>query len=76
MRNFLCWCLIIIGLILALYIPIVWMLAGGVIQICNGVKSVPVDEVAVIIGIIKILFCEVGTIPGLLISSLGVSFLE
>ena len=76
MRNFLCWCLIIIGLMLALHILLVWMLAGGIIQICNGIKSVPIDTAAIIVGIIKILFCEVGTIPGLLISSLGINFLE
>lgn len=54
--------LIIVGsLLLGLWLTIVVLFVGGIVQIINGID--PVNAGAIAWGIVKILFCEIGMIP-------------
>ncbi len=51
----------ILGMVLLLYIPLVWMLYGGITQ---AVENWGVNNSAVVWGVIRAVLCEVGAIPG------------
>ena len=54
--------LVILGsLLLGLWLTIVVLFVGGIVQIINGID--PVNAGAIAWGIVKILFCEIGMIP-------------
>lgn len=48
----------IIGIILGIYVGIWLMLAGGIIQIVNSIN--PINGLGIALGILRIIFCEVG----------------
>ena len=51
-----------ISIIIALYVGVWVMFAGGIIQIINGIS--PLNGTDIAIGILKIIFCEIaGLIP-------------
>lgn len=49
----------IIGIVLGLYVGIYVLLAGGIMQLLNAMKN-DFEVTGMLIGIIKILFCELG----------------
>lgn len=48
----------IIGIILGIYVGIWLMLAGGITQIVNSIN--PINGLGIALGILRIIFCEVG----------------
>lgn len=66
--------IMILSWILAGYIGIWLLLAGGIIQIVNSLN--PVSAVGIAIGIIKILFCSIGSLIGYLGTIIGIYFME
>ena len=50
----------ITGIILGIYVGIWLMLAGGITQIVNSIN--PVNGLGITLGIVRIIFCEVGAI--------------
>lgn len=61
MRNILGNLIIIIGIIFGLYIGLYYMLYGGIIQIIDGINPLNAKDIA--IGILKVMFSELGVIP-------------
>ena len=53
--------IVILGIALSIYLGIYLMLFGGIMQIINNIDPVNAKEIA--IGIIKIIFCELGAFP-------------
>lgn len=53
--------IVILGIALSIYLGVYLMLFGGIVQIINNIDPVNAKEIA--IGIIKIIFCELGIIP-------------
>ncbi len=48
----------IAGIILGIYVGIWLMLVGGIIQIVNSIN--PINGLGIALGILRIIFCEVG----------------
>lgn len=48
----------ITGIILGIYVGIWLMLVGGIIQIVNSIN--PINGLGIALGILRIIFCEVG----------------
>ena len=62
MRGFLKVIIMITSIVLGLYVGIWVMLAGGIMQIINGIN--PLNGLDIAIGICRIVFCEIaGLIP-------------
>ena len=62
MRGFLKVIIMITSIVLGLYVGIWVMLAGGIMQIINGIN--PLNGLDITIGICRIVFCEIaGLIP-------------
>ena len=61
----------ILGIALGAYISLYLMLYGGICQIINGINPLVAKDIA--IGIIKIIFCEIGALPGLVLISIGIA---
>lgn len=64
--------LIIGGIVLAIWLPLVVMLYGGIMQ---AVNCWGVDNSAVVWGIIRAVLCEVGIIPGYIVILVGVKWI-
>ena len=62
--------LIILGIALGTYISLYLMLYGGICQIINGINPLVAKDIA--IGIIRIIFCEIGALPGLVLITIGI----
>lgn len=60
-RNLIGNLIIIASIILGIWLTIWVMLAGGIMQIVDGVQAGIGSDVAW--GIVKIIFCEIGMIP-------------
>ncbi len=60
--------IIILGIITLVYIPLVWMLYGGIMQ---AIENWGVNNSAVVWGVIKAVMCEVGILPGWLLIIIG-----
>ena len=65
--------LIIIGIILLFWIPLVWMLYGGIMQ---AIENWGVNNSAVVWGVIRAVLCEAGIIPGWLFIITGIALLR
>ena len=61
--------LIILGIALGGYLTLYVMLYGGICQIIDAINPLVAKDIAM--GIIKVLFCEIGIIPGYLLAYLG-----
>lgn len=48
----------IAGIVLGIYVGIWLMFAGGIIQIVNSIN--PINGLGIALGILRIIFCEVG----------------
>lgn len=48
----------IVGIVLGIYVGIWLMLVGGIIQIVNSIN--PINGLGIALGILRIIFCEVG----------------
>ena len=59
------------GVVLGLYLVIGYMFIGGILQIVNASST---GDIAV--GILKIIFCELGMIPAYILIVLGVAISE
>ena len=57
--------LVILGIILGGYLVLYVGLYGGICQIIDGINPVIAKDIA--LGIIRILFCELGAIPGIIL---------
>lgn len=51
----------IAGIILGLYIGIYVLFVGGIMQIVNNIEPLHAKEI--VIGILKLVFCELGALP-------------
>lgn len=60
-RNLIGNLIIIASIILGIWLTVWVMLAGGIVQIVNGVQTGLGSDIAW--GIIKVIFCEIGIIP-------------
>lgn len=65
--------IIIAGIALGIYLGIYLMLFGGIVQIVNGIN--PVDAKDIALGVLRVLFCEIGFIPVAIGWSVGVYFI-
>ena len=65
--------IIILGIILLIWLPLVWMLYGGIMQ---AIENWGVNNSAVVWGVIKAVMCEVGIIPGGLFILTGLAILH
>ena len=65
--------IVIAGIALMIYLPLVVMLYGGIMQ---AVNSWGVDNSAVVWGIIRAVLCEVGLIPGWLLIFIGLKWIS
>lgn len=63
----------ILGVILLVYIPLVWMLYGGIMQ---AIENWGVNNSAVVWGVIRAVLCEAGVIPGWLLIIIGLGILK
>ncbi len=73
MKTILGLTLVIAGIALAIWLPLVVMLYGGIMQ---AVHCWGVDNSAVVWGIIRAVLCEVGVLPGYLVVIFGVKIIE
>ncbi len=64
---------VIAGVSLMIYLPLVVMLYGGIMQ---AVNSWGVDNSAVVWGIIRAVLCEVGLIPGVILTHIGADVIK
>jgi len=60
MKKILSVLIIVVSIILGIYVGIWLMLAGGIMQIVNSIN--PLDGMGIAIGVIRIIFCEIGAI--------------
>ncbi len=60
--------IIILGIVALVYIPLVWMLYGGILQ---AIENWGVNNSAVAWGVIRAVLCEAGILPGWLPILLG-----
>lgn len=58
MKKFLGILIAIIGIILGIYVGVWLMFAGGISQIISSIN--PVNGFGIAIGVVKIVFCEIG----------------
>ncbi len=65
--------LVILGIILGGYLVLYVGLYGGICQIIDGINPVIAKDIA--LGIIRILFCELGAIPGIILGYIGIALL-
>ena len=65
--------LVVTGIALAIWLALVVMLYGGIMQALN---CWGVDNSAVVWGIIRAFLCEAGLIPGVFMIMFGVTLLE
>lgn len=63
--------IIVVGVMVGLYIGLYLMLYGGIMQIINGINPVNAKDIA--IGILRILFSEIGAFPAYLGVSIGIA---
>lgn len=56
--------LIVVGVLGGLYLGVYVMLFGGICQIIDGINPLVGKDIAM--GILKVLFCEIGAIPAYL----------
>lgn len=68
MKNLLGISLIVVGVILGIYVSFWVMLYGGIMQAINNWD---VDNSAVVWGIIRAVFFELGGLPGTLLAVIG-----
>lgn len=61
MKKILAIIIVILGIALSIYLGVYLMLFGGIMQIINNIDPINAKEIAM--GIIKIIFCELGAIP-------------
>ena len=61
--------IILVGIILLVWLPLVWMLYGGIMQ---AIENWGVNNSAVVWGIIRAVLCEAGIFPGWLLILLGI----
>ncbi|GCD11705.1 hypothetical protein [Clostridium tagluense] len=54
--------LIVGGILLGIYVGVVVMFIGGIVQIIDAVKATPMIPMDIAIGIAKIVLCELGAI--------------
>ncbi len=64
MKNILGNLIIVVGILVGLYVGLYLMLYGGIIQIINGIN--PLNEKDIALGIIRVLFSEIGVLPAYL----------
>lgn len=69
MKKFFGIILIILGILLGGYLTLYVGLYGGICQIINGINPMVAKDIA--LGIIRILFCELGAIPGIFLVWFG-----
>lgn len=66
--------LIILGIALGAYISLYLMLYGGICQIINGINPLVAKDIA--IGIIRVIFSEIGVIPAYILIAIGIYIIE
>ena len=64
---------IIAGIVMAIWLPLVVMLYGGIMQ---AIENWGINNSAVVWGIIRAVLCEFGAIPGGLLIIAGIGVLE
>lgn len=61
--------IIVLGIALGVYLGIYLLLFGGICQIINGISPLNAKEIA--IGIVRVLFSEIGMIPVYIFGVIG-----
>ena len=74
MKKILAIIIVILGIALSIYLGVYLMLFGGIMQIINNIDPVNAKEIAM--GIIKIIFCELGALPMYLGFAIGGIFID
>ena len=59
----------ILGIALGIYVGVWLMLVGGIVQIINSIN--PVNGLGIALGIVRIIFCEVGALIAYLGMTIG-----
>ena len=73
MNKFFGFLLIVLGIILGGYLTLYVMLYGGICQIIDAINPLVAKDIAM--GIIKVLLCEIGIIPGYFLAFLGMTLI-
>lgn len=73
MKHVLGLIIIVIGICLAAYVPLVVMLYGGIMQ---AIENWGTNNSAVVWGIIRAVLCEAGVIPGYLLMVVGMAWIK
>lgn len=64
---------VVIGIVLVVYLPLVYLLYGGIMQ---AVSNWGLDNSLVVWGILRVVFFEFGVVPGFILIAVGMSLLS
>ena len=64
--------LMVLGVVVGVYLGVWWAFVGGIVDIIEAAKATDVSGMAIALGAVKILFCElIGGVPGFIICGAG-----